>query len=128
MSAIPWRILPSTNDYAQRCGALPYIRAGAPLREAPTPRGMGSILEPLRCSSLSQISYRSSPSVPLVEARTVMYHGAIHIEQKNIGFARSTARYEYLRGLVLCNFEHSLTHRSVITIVRDFEPERLTSS
>jgi hypothetical protein len=89
---------------------------------------MGSILEPLRCSSLSQISYRSSPSVPLVEARTVMCHGAIHIDQKNIGLARSTARYEYLRRLVLCDLEHSLTHRSVITIVRDFEPERLTSS
>ena len=77
----------------------------------------------LRCSSLSQISYRSSSSIPLVEARTVMFHGAIEFDRENVGLARSTARYEYLARLVLCNFEHSLTHRSVITIVRDFEPE-----
>ena len=90
---------------------------------------MGSNSEPLLSgSSLSQISYCSSPSVPLVEARTIMCHGAIHIDRKNIGLARSTARYEYLWRFVPCDFEHSLTHRSVITIIRDFEPQRLMLS
>jgi len=73
---------------------------------------MGNISEPLLSGSfLSQISYRSSPTVPLVEARTVMCHGAIYIDQKNIGLARSTARHENFWRFVPCDFEHSLTHR-----------------
>jgi hypothetical protein len=88
-----------------------YERRWQLIREAPTPQGMGSILEPLRCSSLSQISYCSSPSVPLVEARTVMCHGTIDIDQKNIGLARSTARHEYFWRVVPSNLEHLFTKR-----------------
>jgi hypothetical protein len=91
-------------------GALPYIRARAPLRKPQYLLGHGWDFPP-RGSSLSQISYRSSPSIPLVEAHTVMCHGAIGIDQKNIGLGGSTARHEYFWGFVSCDFEHSLTHR-----------------
>jgi hypothetical protein len=82
-----------------------------PAPQTPTPQDKGSILEPLRCSSLSQVRYGGSPSIPLVEARSVVLHGTVEIDQKNIGLARSTARHEYFWGFVPSNFEHSLTHR-----------------
>jgi hypothetical protein len=128
------------NDYARRCGALPYIRARAPLREAPTLSGhgvrragqrqielLGLAQHCVGSRSLSQIYDRCSTSIVLVEECLVI-HASVDSDRKLVGFAGSTTRYEYLRWLVHCNFEHSLTHRSVITIVRDFEPERLTSS
>jgi hypothetical protein len=77
-----------------------------PAPQTPTPQGMGSILELLRRSSLNQISYRSSPSVALVEARTVMLDRTIDIDQKNISLARTSTRHEYFRVVVPRNFEH----------------------
>jgi hypothetical protein len=38
-------LLPPENDYARRYGALPYIRARAPLREAQHFQGMVSAVQ-----------------------------------------------------------------------------------
>jgi hypothetical protein len=71
---------------------------------APTRRLCGSGL-------LSQIRNCSPTSIPLVEAGSFVGHGTIDFNQKNVGLAGSTACHEYLRRIVFCNFEHSLTHR-----------------
>jgi hypothetical protein len=94
-----------------RCGRCRTSGLAPRSAYPPTPQGMGSILKPLRCSTFSQISYSGSSSVPLVEARIIMFHGTIDIDRENISLARSTARHVYFRGFVPRYFEHSLTCR-----------------
>jgi hypothetical protein len=66
--------------------------------------------------SLSQIIDRCPTSIPLIEERVVI-HGPVDSHRKLVGLAGLALRHENMWRLVLCDFEHSLTHRSVITIV-----------
>ena len=61
----------------------------------------------------------------MIEARSLMRQRTVSSDEKHIGFACLTARHINARCLVFRNLEHLLT-QSVITIVRDSEPKRLT--